>query len=86
MIVQDHVGQPLLMAWRVILNCKSAEEAEVIACLDGVRLVERWPDLRITLETDRATVVTKINGVEPDRSMAAALIEDMPRVRGGQSS
>ena len=28
----------LLSSWRVICNCASAEEAEAIACRDGVRL------------------------------------------------
>lgn len=67
-IIRDHEGKPLLMAWRVIWFCRSAEEAEATACLDGVRLGERWPEKRLILETDSATVVAKLKSDQPDRS------------------
>lgn len=42
------------MAWRKLFHCNDAEEAEAIACLEAVRLAERWEDAEILLESDCA--------------------------------
>ncbi|GJN06082.1 hypothetical protein PR202_ga23770 [Eleusine coracana subsp. coracana] len=68
-IIRDHLGQPLLTASRVLFHCSDAEEAEAAACLDGVRLTERLPDRAIVLESDCASVVSKVRAAGQDRSL-----------------
>nr|CAB3446285.1 unnamed protein product [Digitaria exilis] len=48
-VVRDDAGQPLLMASRRIFHCRDAEEAEALACLEGVRMSSRCLDLGLFL-------------------------------------
>jgi hypothetical protein len=36
-IIRDHLGQPVLSEWRFVPNYVSAEEAEMMACLGGIK-------------------------------------------------
>jgi hypothetical protein len=40
-IVRDHVGQPHAMTWRMVGRCREAEEAELMALLERLRLVQQ---------------------------------------------
>jgi hypothetical protein len=44
-VIRDWEGSLKLTAWRVISHCRDAEEAE--ACLEGVCLALRWPNIPI---------------------------------------
>jgi hypothetical protein len=51
-IVHDYQGSVVLAEWKFIPNCGSAEEAEILACLVGLKhLIDlrRWP---ATVESD----------------------------------
>jgi ribonuclease HI len=75
---RDHDCNPHIMAWRVLFRCRDAEEAEALACLEGIRLAERWPaDVQVLIETDCATVVEKVNNPATDRSIIAPIISDI---------
>jgi hypothetical protein len=76
-IIRDHEGNPVLTAWRLLFNCRDAEEAETLACLDGTRLANRWPDCAGVLEFDYAALVTKLNSSHQDRSIVASLNSDI---------
>ncbi|GJM86684.1 hypothetical protein PR202_ga02568 [Eleusine coracana subsp. coracana] len=65
------------MTWRVLFNCRDAEEAEALACLDGVRLAGRWSDRGVVLETDCVTIANKLGALEDDRSLVAAVTADI---------
>jgi ribonuclease HI len=82
-IIRDHDGDPKLLAWRVLFNCQDVEEAEAIACLEGIRLSSRWPQMEIVVETDCASVVEKANMKQADRSLISAVIHDII-TEGGQ--
>ena len=59
-IARDHEGNPHIMAWRMLFHCRDAEEAEALACLEGIKLAERWPmSIKVTVETDCASIVEK---------------------------
>lgn len=78
-IIRDCHGQPLLIAWEVLLNCRDAEEAEARACLRvrGIRLTSGWPEVGVVLETDCASsVIAKVQAEGPDRSQLKVLIDD----------
>ena len=67
-MIRNHKGEVLLIAWRVLHRCASADEAEGHACVDGLRLASQWcPGLTI-LEFDLARLVTALGDAREDRS------------------
>jgi hypothetical protein len=41
-VARDQKGDLILSSWRFLRHCGSPEEAEVEACLEGLRLVVEW--------------------------------------------
>jgi hypothetical protein len=77
---RDHEGNPHIMVWRMIKNCRDAEEIEAIACLEGLHLAQHWPNnVLVELELDCANVVTKVNNNSRDRSVISAIICDIKK-------
>jgi hypothetical protein len=73
-IIRDHLGSPLLAEWRFIPSCASAEEAEILACLEGLRqltLLQRWTAF---LESDCLRPVHAISSNSEEQSASWALI------------
>jgi hypothetical protein len=58
-IIRDHEGNHVLIVWRLLFNSKNTEEAETLACLDDIRLANRWS--HCVLEFDCPVLVTKLN-------------------------
>ncbi|KAK1645100.1 hypothetical protein QYE76_062905 [Lolium multiflorum] len=68
--IRDWKGQVILTEWKFVPICTSAEEAEVLACLEGLRhLIDlrQWP---ARLETDCLRVVQGITGHDQNRSLS----------------
>ncbi|CAO2163808.1 unnamed protein product [Urochloa humidicola] len=82
-IIRNSEGSPELTAWRLLKHCRDAEEAEALACLEGLGLAMRWPDHSLTLETDCASVISKVTSKSPDRSVLGAIIEDIKQAARG---
>lgn len=78
-IIRDWLGLPVLMAGRILLHCRDVEEAEAMACLEGIRMGARWPEKDVILESDCATVIEKLSLSEIDRSLVAPVIRDALR-------
>ena len=53
-----------------------AEEAEAIACCEGISLATRWPDVPMVLETDSAVVAAKLKSNVMDRSVGWSLVQE----------
>ena len=53
-----------------------AEEAEAIACCEGIALATRWPDVPMVLETDSAVVAAKLKSNVMDRSVGWSLVQE----------
>jgi ribonuclease HI len=51
-VVRDEWGNVLLSAWEHISRCESVVEAELLACLKGLKRAEKLPQQPIILETD----------------------------------
>jgi len=68
-IIRDHDGHVKLAAWRVLRHCRDAEEAEAVACCEGITLAARWPDIPMTLETDCAWIVDSLKNQRHDLSI-----------------
>ncbi|XP_066347579.1 uncharacterized protein [Miscanthus floridulus] len=84
-VIGDWVGDLKLTAWRVIFHCRDAKEAEARACLEGVHLAHRWPEIPMIMESDCHSVVTKLKENTRDRSSIWQLVEEAREV-GGQLS
>jgi ribonuclease HI len=77
-IARDHAGDPKIMAWRLLVQWKNVEEAEALACLEGLRFAERWSEnIKVILDTDNAIVEEKINNPALDRSEISGIISDI---------
>jgi ribonuclease HI len=73
-VIRDHRGRVILTEWKIIPFCSSAEEAEVIACLDGLRHLvhlRQWPAI---LESDCLYAVQSISSVSVEQSSSWAII------------
>jgi ribonuclease HI len=75
-IIRDHMGLPVLSEWKHIPNCASAEDAEILACLEGLKhliSLRRWPAI---LETDCMRAAAALSSNLPDQSNSWALISE----------
>jgi ribonuclease HI len=81
-VIRDWKGSLKLTAWRVIFHCRDAEEAEAIACREGVHLALRWPHAPMILESDCHSVVAKLPANVRDRSSIWQIIEEAQEVGG----
>jgi hypothetical protein len=69
-IARDHGGNPQVMAWDLLSNCKDAEEAEALACLEGAQPLHQWLNhVQVVLESDCATMVMKVSSNVSDCSI-----------------
>jgi hypothetical protein len=77
-IVRDLEGNPGVIACKMLHHCRDAEEAEGIACLEGLKYADRWPHhIQAILESDCANIVVKIQSCEKGCSSLSAVITDI---------
>jgi ribonuclease HI len=65
-VIRNH--KVLLMSWRVLFRCASADEAEGQACAEGLWLASHWCPGPTILESDSARLVTALGDAKEDRS------------------
>lgn len=75
-VLRKSDGGVLLSACRHVVGCASAEEAEVIACIEGFRQLAHYPHWNPILESDCARVVSVLSTQAVDRSPCWSLIEE----------
>jgi len=63
-VIRDWQGSLKLTAGCIISHCSDAGEAEARACLEGVHMDMRWPEIPMILESDCQTVVAKCWGFD----------------------
>jgi hypothetical protein len=78
--IRDHLGQIKITAWGIIKNCNSAEMAEALACLEGVKQAINRIETGLIIESDCASVITKVSSWEKDRSQTSSVITDIHRL------
>jgi ribonuclease HI len=88
MVVRDSTGSVLFSEWKTLPPCASAEEAEILACLEGIRYLAAHPQCPGVLETDCARIIDVLTSTEKDRSTnwsllleAKALLDLLPVVK-----
>jgi hypothetical protein len=73
-VVRDHQGKVVLSEWKFSPNCGSAGEAEVLACLAGLKHLiglRQWPAI---LESDCLRAIQALSLDSPESSSSWALI------------
>jgi ribonuclease HI len=73
-IVRDSGGNAVVSEWKHVSNCGSAEEAEILACLQGLKhLIDlrQWP---ATVESDCLRAVQALSSSNPENSTSWALV------------
>jgi hypothetical protein len=61
MIACDEGGKVLLTTWRTLKCCSSLEEAEVGACLEGIRLMVEWINKPTCMESDCSSLIQALD-------------------------
>lgn len=79
MVIRDGAGQPRLMSCRSILHCTDADQAEALACLEGIRIGAKWSDRDFVLESDCVNVLNMIREKGINRSLVAPIILDVEK-------
>ncbi|CAH9144043.1 unnamed protein product [Cuscuta epithymum] len=60
-IIRNCRGEVLVSAWRRLLLCSNAMEAEVIACVEGVRIAKTWINMPLIIEGDCVTIFSNLS-------------------------
>ncbi|KQJ82163.1 hypothetical protein BRADI_5g07048v3 [Brachypodium distachyon] len=76
-ILRDESGAVIASNWNLIPNCQSAEFAEGIACLKGIRLARRFSNLPLNVESDCQSLVLALTDPSIQRSSLRPVIEEI---------
>ncbi|GJN09880.1 hypothetical protein PR202_ga27928 [Eleusine coracana subsp. coracana] len=76
-IIKDHRGATLISSWRLLPRCVSSEEAELLACREGLMLARQWTKLPLILESDCANYVTAMQWPDGSRSHMTHILQDV---------
>lgn len=75
-VVRNSTGQVLLTSWRFLRKCAAAEEAELLACSEGLKIVAEWLPMPVILESDCASVIARLQ--EGSRSPRVGYQVELP--------
>jgi hypothetical protein len=71
-VIRDDLGNVMLMAWQLLRRCASVEEAEVEACLRGLKLTTEWTvewsGKPAIIESDCRTIVNALEATPGTRA------------------
>ncbi len=76
-IIRDSAGLPLLSSWRTVTRVCSAEEVELLACNEGLKLALEWIRMPDILESDCVTAINMLSVKSSDKSRWHALITEV---------
>ncbi|GJM87763.1 hypothetical protein PR202_ga03753 [Eleusine coracana subsp. coracana] len=74
LIARDSQGQVIFSSGRVLFHCKDAEEAELLACREGLNLAIQWVAAPVIFETDSLLVSNMLKAMFGDRSSKAMMV------------
>ena len=77
MILRDWMGQIIFSSCRVLHRCSSALEAEMSACLEGIKLAMQWSAHQFVVESDSAELVAMVNSPSRDGSALCQLVGEI---------
>ncbi|XP_062186766.1 uncharacterized protein LOC133890399 [Phragmites australis] len=67
-IIRSCRGQVLIAAWSILPACASATEAEILAALEGAKLLVDWISQPVIFESDCAAVIQGLSNSSLNRS------------------
>nr|CAB3473028.1 unnamed protein product [Digitaria exilis] len=73
----------MLTAWKVIMRCSDAAEAEAMACLEGLQLAAQHCQAPVILESDCARVVRALTSGEDRSELNFLLMEAKEQTQFG---
>ncbi|TVU19841.1 hypothetical protein EJB05_36016, partial [Eragrostis curvula] len=76
-IIRNDHGEIVLCSGRVVFNCASAEEAELLACKEGLNLGLKWVAMPCELESDCLVVCNALKSNEENGSHYALLLREV---------
>jgi ribonuclease HI len=76
-VLRDAEGNMLMAAWKTVSNVAAAEEAEALACLDGIRLAAEEVSRPVVVETDCFMLVQAVNRDGNPRARWSSIIEEI---------
>ncbi|KAM3313838.1 hypothetical protein ACQJBY_033004 [Aegilops geniculata] len=77
MILRNSTGGIIFSACRSLSSCRDAVEAELGAIMEGLSLAIQRSELPIAIETDSSLAVAMVTSTEVDRSIYAALVNEI---------
>jgi ribonuclease HI len=75
-VVRDIHGRVLISTWRSLDNIASVDEAEVEACLQGIRLARVWIGQPTVIATDCAGLIKALSLGVQSRAQGASVISE----------
>jgi hypothetical protein len=75
-VIRDDQGKVLISAWGTIENATCAEQVEIIACSEAVKLAAKWVMKSAVLESDCPTAVNLLLTPELQRSPWAFIMRE----------
>jgi hypothetical protein len=78
--MRDSIGTVIFSAYRNLLNCNDALEAEISAVMDGLVLAHQWSDGPIILQTDCANILAAVKKNKRNCSAYSHLVEEVKRL------
>lgn len=79
-IARDSEGKALLSSWKYLHRCADAEQVEILACYEGMKLAAEWIRKPIILESDCITVIGRMTAEDEERSRWTFLIRSAKAV------
>jgi ribonuclease HI len=67
-VVRDQSGAVMLSAWKYLENIASPEEAEALACLEGMRVAVDYMRQPLQVESDCMVLINALQSPYPDRA------------------
>ena len=77
--VRDHSGKMLLSAWKHGIRCVSVEDAEAVACLEGVQLSNEWIRKPLVIESDCNVIKSLLSDAE-NRASFSNIVKEIKSV------
>jgi ribonuclease HI len=75
-VIRNHQGDVLLTAWKDLQGLRDAEEAEALACREGLKLAADWCAQRAVLETDNCTIASMLTRRSGEPSSLKFIIDE----------
>ena len=75
-VISNASGEVLLSGWQLLHQCTVAEDAELMACKEGLTVAHNWFQGPLLLETDCSSCIAVLNDQGIDRSRLTAMVQD----------